>query len=144
MFLSVDHFERNLYRELESLHFKGKWRGSGSGWDSLKLGQVLLFHLSKEEEEEIRFYFFNMQTSSSLSAVQSSISEVGALCLTIAHISSISMSNNVSDTILSARNDLTQEQLNGELTHHHRRSSDPPLNVFRFLYFILIYLKLCF
>ena len=66
-----------------------------------------------------------MQTSSSSSAVQSSISEVGALCLIIARISLISMSNNGSYTILSARNNLTQEQLNGELTHHHRRSSDP-------------------
>jgi len=37
--LAVDDFKKNLVRELEPLHFKGKWRGSGSifwwpsGWE---------------------------------------------------------------------------------------------------------------
>ena len=79
-----------------------------------------------------------MQTSSSSSAVQSSISEVGALCLIIASISSISMSNSGSHTILSARNNLTQEQLNGELTHPHRRSSDPPMSSGFCIFFFFI------
>ena len=44
MFLAFDNFQTNLHRELDPLHFKGKWRGSGSFqrtiylWDLLRKG----------------------------------------------------------------------------------------------------------
>ena len=43
-FLALDNFQTNLHRELDPLHFKGKWRGSGSFqrtiylWDLLRKG----------------------------------------------------------------------------------------------------------
>ena len=45
MFLTVDHFQKNPDCVLEPLHFKGKWRGSGSLSHPLTLFFFLFFFL---------------------------------------------------------------------------------------------------
>jgi len=44
--LTLDSFQKDLVREMDTFHFKGKWKGSGSGINHLpnceKQGVIIL------------------------------------------------------------------------------------------------------